>query len=129
MTDDLYQEIILEEFKHPQNVGVLKNPSAQYHERNASCGDDLTAYIQIDEQQRIQDIKWQGTGCAISIASMSVLSSHLKNKQLSATEIHQLAKSDLEKMVGLTSIAYGREKCLLLGLRAIQHALQDARLS
>jgi nitrogen fixation NifU-like protein len=129
MTQDLYQEVILEEYQHPQNYGLLDQPDLVLEERNASCGDQMTVYLHLEPAQsvsstsRIKDIKWQGQGCAISMAAMSVLSRHILDKKMTLGELQKMEKSELEELLGLDDIATGRVKCLLLGLQAIKRAI------
>ncbi len=123
---DLYQEIILEEAKNPQNYGTLDDADVVLHERNSSCGDEVTVYIKFDEtQQRISQLKWQGHGCIISQAAMSVLAGKMSQEHLSMTEIQALSKNEMEALLGIEDISPGRLKCLLLGVQAIKNARKD----
>lgn len=115
---DLYQEVILEEFKNPQNYGVMDDADLVLCERNSSCGDEVTIYIKFDESGAISTIKWQGQGCAISMAAMSVLSAQIKNQKLSPSKIHAFTVEKLEEMLGLDEISVSRVKCLMLGVKA-----------
>jgi nitrogen fixation NifU-like protein len=118
--DDLYKEIIIEEFQHPHNRGALADADAIINERNASCGDQVTIFLKF-AGEKVQDVRWQGDGCAISMAAMSVLSEKIKG--LTRAEIKKITKKDLENLLGLEEITYGREKCLLLGSAGLQHHL------
>lgn len=121
--NDLYQEIILEEYAHPQNKGVLNDADAQHSESNSSCGDQVTVYLKWDSQRRkIIDTRWEGVGCAISMATASFLSEHLKG--MTAADVQALQQVDLEKLLGIEDISPGRQKCLMLGLVAYQKAVQ-----
>jgi len=121
---DLYQEMIMEEYRHPQHKGELVDPDFSWHERNSSCGDEVTVYLKLDpKHQQIADISWTGDGCAISMAAMSFVSQQVMGK--SVAEVLKLNKKDLEKMMGIEEIAYGREKCLVLGLEAVQKSLKQ----
>ncbi len=121
---DLYQEIILEEYRHPQNMGVLENADRKEHEVNASCGDEVTVYLKLNpEKDRIIDLKWQGKGCVISMAAMSLLSERAKTTNVA--DIQKMTKQNIETMSGITEISYGREKCLLLGLQTLKKALSN----
>lgn len=123
---DLYQEIILEYYKHPLNCGVFSDADnvVTKKETNVGCGDEFAVSLQLNEEaQTITDIKWQGQGCAISTASLSALSEFVKAKTVQ--EVLQLEKSDVLELLGLEEINPGREKCLLLGLRAIQKAVSS----
>lgn len=123
MLDDLYQEVILEEYAHPKNKGVLEQFDVHFAERNASCGDQIEVYLQFSDEDKINAVSWVGVGCAISMATASVLSEFIKGK--TKLEIAQLKKEDLEALVGIDEIAFGREKCLLLSLTAFQKAIQS----
>ncbi len=123
---DLYQEIILEEFAHPQHFYIMPDPDAHRHERNASCGDEVTVYIKMQDkgsEKVVTEISWQGNGCAISMASMSVLSAYFQGKTVAS--IQNATQKTVQDMLGLETISLGREKCLLLGLRALQKVTQQ----
>lgn len=118
---DLYREIILHEAAHPQKKGLLANPTHQQDETNASCGDKVTVQL-ILKNDRIDQIAWQGAGCAISQASMSLVAAFVEGK--TTEEVEKISKNDLLDLLGLEEITPGREKCMLLGLRAVQVALK-----
>lgn len=114
--DDLYQEHILDHYKHPRNFGkieevVIGAKLVRIHASNQGCGDELDADLVIKDGKVI-DIKWTGTGCAISQASMSILSQWFKGKTVA--EIQNLELSQLLELLGLSVIAEAREKCLTL---------------
>ena len=121
---DLYQQVLLEELSNPQNKGKISDADVSYRALNASCGDDMTVFIKFDGDRTIEDIKWQGSGCAISQATMSLLSDKVKGKPLK--EVLELQQQDLEKLIGVDSISSGRIKCLMLGLSAILKALAQS---
>ena len=118
---DLYQEIILETIKNPSNQGTLEDVEP-IHERNASCGDEVTVFLKVGAYGKIEDVKWQGEGCAISMASMSLLSDKIIDEGLSIADVEQLSQEDLVEMLGLEQISPGRIKCLHLGKKAVSHA-------
>jgi nitrogen fixation NifU-like protein len=121
---DLYQEIILEELRHPQHQGVLEGDGVvSHHERNASCGDEVTIYLKVEDHQPLL-LKWQGQGCAISMAATSLLAEKITSQHLTTEQIRLLTLQDLLELLGLEEIAPGRLKCAMLGLKAIQKALQ-----
>lgn len=122
MLDDLYQEVILEEYAHPKNKHPLASCDVHVADRNSSCGDEIEVFLTFNEQHQVSEVGWQGVGCAISMAAASVLSEFLKGK--SQREIAALKKADLEALVGFEEIAFGREKCLLLSLNAFQKAVR-----
>lgn len=117
---DLYQQVLLEELESPQNKGVMEDPDVQFHAVNASCGDDMTVYLSF-EGRTVKDITWVGFGCAISQATMSLLSEEIKGK--TTDEIAEISKHDLEKLIGIKEISTGRIKCLMLGLSAVNQAI------
>ncbi|MBP7774359.1 iron-sulfur cluster assembly scaffold protein [Candidatus Woesebacteria bacterium] len=119
---DIYQELILDEYKHQHNKGVLVGADMTMSKTNASCGDDVTVYIQLSEDaQCISDLKWEGNGCVISQVAVSKLSEHLKGKTIA--EVQKMNQSTLLDLLGLPEISSGREHCLLIGLQAVQKAM------
>jgi nitrogen fixation NifU-like protein len=126
MSFDLYQEAILDELRHPQNKGVLPHADITIHETNASCGDDLTVELTFDPHTAaIAEVGWVGSGCAISQSAMSLLSEKIKG--MTRDEVLALDQKSMEDLLGLPEpIAYGRIKCLLLGLNSVQKALKEA---
>src|SRR4051794_29935369 len=83
---DLYSEIILDHYKQPRNTGKLDQPTHQAVEVNSFCGDAISVQLLIANYKpclpagRLQEIKYQATGCAISVASASILSEYLIGK-------------------------------------------------
>ncbi len=77
---DLYQEVILDHGKSPRNFRTLENPSCLAHGNNPLCGDMLVVYLTHDADGRIEDVSFQGEGCAISVASASMMTEILKGK-------------------------------------------------
>jgi nitrogen fixation NifU-like protein len=80
--DNLYQEVILDHYKHPEHKGLSAEKDVQVHHVNTSCGDEITLNLTVDDG-RITDLSWDGIGCAISMASVSMMSSLLNGKTLS----------------------------------------------
>jgi len=118
--DDLYQEIIIEEYRHPQHYGALEAPDLTLTERNSSCGDEMQITLKFDADKNILDLKWRGEGCVISKATMSLLSDKILREHTTLQDIKKFQQSDLEELLGIHQISVGREKCLLLGLTALQ---------
>ena len=80
--EDLYREIILDHYRNPRNRGELPSPPAHAETGfNPLCGDEITLYIQIDDD-RLDDIKLTGQGCSISQSSASMMSTAVKGKSL-----------------------------------------------
>ena len=77
---ELYQEIILDHGKNPRNFGRCKNFTSDAKGHNPLCGDKVHIYAQLDNDKKILDISFEGEGCAISLASASILTDILKGK-------------------------------------------------
>jgi nitrogen fixation protein NifU and related proteins len=84
---DLYRDVIVDHNRNPRNFGRLASPDAQADGHNPLCGDRLTIYVNLDGE-RISDVKFDGSGCAISVASASLLTEAVRNK--SKAEVHAL---------------------------------------
>ena len=78
--DSLYQEVILDHYKRPENKGLSESFDIQVHHINPSCGDEITVNLSLREQ--VIDVTWDGVGCSISMASASVMSGLLNGKTL-----------------------------------------------
>lgn len=78
----LYQQVILDHYKKPRNKGAVENAVLKKHLHNPTCGDDLEVQISLDAEGKIDDVKWQGRGCSISMASASMMSVALRGKTL-----------------------------------------------
>ncbi len=120
---NLYQQLILDEAKHPKNKGKLPHPDIEHEETNATCGDEIDVYLKVDfDQQIIKDIKWEGAGCIISQSHMSVLSEQVKGMKFD--QVLSLDKADLLDLFHLETISPARVKCLMISLKSIQRALK-----
>lgn len=120
---DVYAENILDHYRHPRNklIAVSCQLSACSHtEENLSCGDTVTVHLAI-ENDRITEVSWDGTGCAISQAAMSMLSEELVGKSLD--EVKELMPKSIYDMLGVP-IGPRRVKCALLCLHVLKNALQ-----
>jgi nitrogen fixation protein NifU and related proteins len=123
MTDDIYRETIITEARDPQNYGPLKGADINQSYVNPSCGDSIEVYVKLDsDKKKILDIGWEGAGCVVSMASMSFLSAKVKG--MSLVEVNQLTQEDLKKILGVEEITPSREKCMMMGLMAIQRAVE-----
>ena len=123
--DQLYREVILDHYKNPRGHGVIEDADAQAEGFNPLCGDEVTIYVQFEEDgETIDEVKFSGRGCAISQASTSMLMEMVKGRK--ADEIAALPKEELLEEIGipLTPI---RLKCALLGLGVLKVALHRAK--
>ena len=139
--DALYQEVILDHYKHPQHKGLLSTYDAQVHHVNPSCGDEITLNISL-ENGSISSLSWDGVGCSISQASVSIMSDLVIGKSIdeagvildSFVELMQskgLKTGDaeiLEDAVSLAGVSKfpARIKCALLGWMAYKDAVLTA---
>lgn len=135
MFADLYQEIILEHYRRPQNVGVVED-GIQAQQVHASCGDKATVSVRV-EGDRIVELKFVGTGCSISQASLSMMTEALRGKTLDEVrELYHKFRSMLRgeppdeellgDMVALQGVRQfpARVPCATLGWEALASALK-----
>lgn len=83
---DLYQEVILDHHKKPRNFGSLPEADRASHGHNPLCGDKLTLCLNVDADGRISDIRFEGSGCAISTASASMMTESVKGKAIAEVD-------------------------------------------
>ena len=116
---DLYAEHILDHFRSPRHKGEMEQATATHSELNPSCGDELTVQLKIDDGV-ITNILWDGTGCAISQAGMSMLAEEIIGK--SVLEVNGMHG---KIMLGFLGVPVGprRMKCGLLALHTLKNAL------
>ncbi|RMG85715.1 MAG: iron-sulfur cluster assembly scaffold protein, partial [Chloroflexi bacterium] len=96
--------------------GLLPNPDFDHEEHNPLCGDQLHLTLHIDENGVIQEVGWEGDGCAISQASASMLGEELIGKTLE--EAKSITKQDIFDMLGIP-LSANRVKCALLSLKVL----------
>ena len=137
---ELYQEIILDHNKNPKNYGELEHYNHSSEGYNPLCGDRLNIYLQIEEE-RIKDIHFVASGCAISKASASVMTIELKGKTIEQAKelFHKFQKlltseekvtPDFDEYGKLAVFAGVREfptrvKCAILGWHTVLAAIED----
>ena len=78
---ELYQEIILDHGKNPRNLGKFENFNKDAKGHNPLCGDKVHLFLKLDDDKKIQDISFEGEGCAISMASASIMTDLVKGKE------------------------------------------------
>jgi nitrogen fixation protein NifU and related proteins len=121
MAYDMYQERILQHYRNPKNFGQLDQPDFSGEESNPLCGDHIRVDIRLDPtKQKVQEIRFSGDGCAISVASASMLTQKLLGQPLSAVE--KVDRDDVLKLVAIP-LSPVRVKCALTGFAALGRAL------
>ena len=90
---ELYQEIILEHGKNPRNLRKTDNFNKDAKGYNPLCGDNVHVYLKLNEQKRVEDISFEGSGCAISMASASIMTDLVKGKE--EIEVKEIVKDFL----------------------------------
>lgn len=121
MAYDMYQERVLDHYKRPRNFGHLEHPELSGSEANPLCGDHITLELHLDAGKSVvEDVKFSGEGCAISMASASMLTGKIKGKPLA--EVARIHRQDVEAMLGVP-LSPVRIKCALTSLNALAHAL------
>ncbi len=118
---ELYAENILDHFKNPRNFGTLKDANLKAKDVNLICGDKITVQLKVDKKGKIQDIKFCGSGCAISQASASMLTEVVKGKTIEQAK--KINNDDIYKMLAVP-LSASRVKCALLGLFTLKKALE-----
>jgi nitrogen fixation NifU-like protein len=140
--DSLYQEVILDHYKRPQHKGLAATYDAQVHHVNPSCGDEITLNVTLSGE-KVASITWDGVGCSISQASVSILSDLLLGKSIAEADLvlnnfTELMQSKgtmvgddaiLEDAVAMAGVSKfpARIKCALLGWMAYKDAVVQAQ--
>jgi nitrogen fixation NifU-like protein len=123
--DQLYREVILDHYKNPRGHGALEPADAQAEGQNPLCGDEVSIFVRFAaDGETIDEIGFEGRGCAISQAATSMLTELVKGRK--AAEVAVLPKDELLEEIGipLTPI---RLKCAILGLGVLKVALHRAK--
>lgn len=120
MTSQLYREHILDLYKNPLNFGDLPNKTHSHSKNNPLCGDEITIQLIINDN-KIKDIKFKGIGCAISIASASLLTDKIKGMKIEG--IKNLKNEDIIEMLNIP-ISPVRMKCATLSLDIVKEVLK-----
>lgn len=136
--NDLYGELVVEHKRAPRNFGTLAEPTHRSRGHNPQCGDELEVQLRV-EDGRLADIRYHGQGCAICIASASMMSEAVKGRTVAEAQALQqrfravltgqldpdaAGLGKLESLAGVRRYP-ARIKCALLGWHALMHALTD----
>ena len=119
---DLYQEIILDHGKNPRNLRKTENFNKDAKGHNPLCGDKVHIFLKIDENKNISDISFEGSGCAISMASASIMTDLMKEKK--EKEVKELVDDFLQMIKESpemkTKIISENEKTKLMSLSGVK---------
>ena len=141
---ELYQEIILDHGKNPRNLGKFENFNKDAKGHNPLCGDKVHIFLKLDENKKVNDISFEGEGCAISMASASIMTDLMKGKsEKEAKEIINkfldmikekddidtklVSEDEKTKLMSLGGVKNYpmRVKCATLSWHALSSALED----
>jgi nitrogen fixation protein NifU and related proteins len=122
--DQLYRELILDHYKNPRNHGLLESADASAEGQNPLCGDEVSVSVRLGEGGVIEDVGFEGRGCAISQAATSMLTDLVKGK--TAEEVATMPKEELLDELGIP-LTPVRLKCAILGLGVLKLALHKAK--
>ena len=137
---ELYREVILDHNRNPRNFGTLADATRVVAGVNPLCGDKMTLYVKLADGT-IQDIRFQGTGCAISVASSSLMTERVKgvpvtealdlfskvHDLLTGVHVHAHAHDELDKLAALGGVREypSRVKCASLAWHALKSAVGE----
>jgi nitrogen fixation NifU-like protein len=141
MLDQLYRQLVIDHYKYPRNYGKLDHPEViRIPYKNPTCGDAMILYVHI-EQDVLSDIKFEGSGCSISMASCSMMTMAVREQtveeaQIMINQFESMIKNgialkhpSLEDAVSLAGIhsLRGRHNCALMGWQALTRSFQTTR--
>lgn len=113
----MYRQIIIDRFKNPRYRGELSESDIAYGDVNILCGDELTYYIKLNENNEISDVRFSGKGCTISLASADLLAEAIEDKTLE--EVKELDNDFVFQLLGIP-VTPTRTKCAILSLKVVQ---------
>lgn len=132
--DTLYRQVIMDHYKHPRNRGLLEDDSLTVEMNNPTCGDRILLHLKV-EAGMVEDVKFTGEGCSISLASASMMTQAIKGKKLkdalkmsqlfsdmmvgSEVDTEQFGLDDIEALQGVSNFP-ARIKCATLPWKALE---------
>ncbi len=124
--DDLYRELILDHYKNPRNHGLLDPADARAEGQNPLCGDEIVITLRLDGGEVLEDVGFEGRGCAISQAATSMLTELVKGRTVA--DVAAMPTDELLEELGVPLQQNpARLKCAVLGLGVLKVALHRAK--
>lgn len=137
--DDLYRQVIMDHYSHPRNKGKISPDALTVELKNPTCGDEITLQLLV-EDDHVKDVRFEGVGCSISMASASMMSEAIKGKSIAdatrlSEEFRKLMKGetadadllgDLESLGGVSKFP-ARIKCATLAWNALDRTADQAQ--
>ena len=120
--DDLYRELIVDHYKNPRHKGKLEKSDFSFADENPLCGDYLQIQLEVDENQKVVNAKFDGHGCAISISAADLLLDFIMGK--SFEDLKKIKKQDVLDLLGI-ELSPVRLKCALLSLKVLKAAIYE----
>jgi len=117
----LYSETVMDHFRNPRNVGTIQDADGIGEIGNPICGDMMTIYLTVDDNKRIEDIKFQTFGCGSAIAVSSMITELAKGKSIEKAK--QITNRDVAE--ALEGLPKNKLHCSNLGADALQLAIRD----
>ncbi len=143
---ELYQEIVLDHGKNPRNKNKLKSFNKEAKGHNPLCGDKIHIFLKLDGDKKVEDISFEGEGCAISIASASIMTETIKGKEFNVAKkilenflnmlkegsklrINSLSEDENTTMMSLSGVKRFpmRVKCATLAWHTFMHAAEEKK--
>ncbi len=119
---EIYLEQLKENYLKPHNLGILKDYDFRTKFKNPSCGDSFELFVKLDENNKIKNVKYNGSGCAISTASMSLLSQKIIGMDIK--EAKSLTPEDIYELIGI-KISPNRINCAMLSLNILEKGIKE----
>ena len=143
---ELYQEIILDHGKNPRNKNICKDFNKDAKGHNPLCGDKVHIFLKLNNEKKVEDISFEGEGCAISMASASIMTETIKGKEFNIAKkildhflnmlkegsklgINSLSDNENTTMMSLSGVKRFpmRVKCATLAWHTFMHAVEDKK--
>jgi nitrogen fixation NifU-like protein len=117
-----YIEFILDHYNNPRNKAAMENPDILVNGGNPGCGDVVTMYVKVDDDDRVADVKFEGRGCTISMAGASLVTEMVMGKTLK--EIEEMPYTPLIDQMG-EDVVKSRLRCATLGMDTLKGGARE----